>query len=335
MSRRRAVNILFTSAGRRVELLCEFRDAYREVGLDGRIVVTDIDALAPAFQVADRTYIVPSVGSPEYVPALVEICRREKVMLVFPLIDPDIPVLANNREVLEATGAKVMVVSAEAAEITRDKWLTWKFFLELGIPAPKTWLPAEGLPDTLRYPVFLKPRFGSAAKHARKVEDAEELAFFLRRTPDPIVQEVLPGPEITTDVISDVNGRVIGAVSRQRIEIRAGEVAKGQTVYYPEVLEYSVKIASALKAIGPITVQCMFRNGSPFFTEVNARFGGGSPLGIRAGVKSPHWLLGMAAGLKVEIPPLGTYEKGLYFTRYDQSFVLREGDYEKLARCRV
>jgi carbamoyl-phosphate synthase large subunit len=65
----------------------------------------------------------------------------------------------------------------------------------------------------------------------------------------------------------------------------------------------------------------------PYFTEVNARFGGGLPLGIAAGVDSPRWLLALAAGLPIEIPPVGTYKTGLYMTRFDDSFFLTEEEY--------
>ena len=44
------VNVLFTSAGRRVELMRAFRKAYKQLGLRGSIVATDIDPLAPALK---------------------------------------------------------------------------------------------------------------------------------------------------------------------------------------------------------------------------------------------------------------------------------------------
>ena len=43
----RSVNILFTSVGRRVELVRAFRRAYERLKLAGRIVAVDIDPLAP------------------------------------------------------------------------------------------------------------------------------------------------------------------------------------------------------------------------------------------------------------------------------------------------
>jgi carbamoyl-phosphate synthase large subunit len=329
------VNVLFTSVGRRVELLRAFRRAYRSLELDGRIVAVDIDPLAPALQVTDRPYIVPRLTSPDYVPALVEICQRERVDLVFPLIDPDIPVLADHRQELEATGARVAVVSPDAAATTADKWLTVQLFDRLGLPTPHSWLPSQLNPARAGYPLFIKPRFGSAAKGTFKVSDARELAFFLDYVPDPIVQEFLPGPEITNDVICDLEGETLAVVSRRRIEVRWGEVAKGVTVCDPSITEGCVEIARALPAAGPITVQCMMKNGVPYFTEINARFGGGAPLGIAAGADSPRWLLARAAGIPVDIPPLGSYQTGLYLTRCDDSFFLTEVEREQMAGRRL
>lgn len=325
------MNVLFTSVGRRVELLRAFRQAYQSLALQGQIVATDIDPLAPALQLADRPYIVPRLDSPGYVPTLVEICRREQVGVVFPLIDPDIPVLARHRAVIEATGARLAVVPEASVATVNDKWRTTQFFQNLGLPTPRSWLPEQLDPASAEYPLFVKPRGGSAAKNTFKARNARELAFFLDYVPDALIQEFLPGPEITNDVICDLNGDILAVVSRRRIEVRWGEVAKGVTMYDPQIADACVKIARALPAIGPITVQCMLKDGIPHFTEINARLGGGVPLGIAAGADSPRWLLARAAGLPIEIPPLGSYRIGLYLTRFDESFFLSEDERARLA----
>ncbi len=318
------VNLLFTSAGRRVELLRAFKQAYRDTRLSGLIVATDIDPLAPALQVADKTFLVPRVSDPDYIPTLSRIVEDEAIDLIFPLIDPDIPVLAEGREALERRGARLGVVPLESARIAHDKWLTYEFLREIDIATPRSWKGEELPAESIAYPLFGKPRSGSAGKQASVINDEAELAYFLRKVPDPLVQEWLPGPEITNDVTCDLDGNVLAVVSRERIEVRWGEVAKGRTVYDERISEACARIAQGLKAIGPITVQCMLQEGEAYFTEINARFGGGLPLGIAAGVPSPRWYLSMAAGLQVEAPPLGSYKVGLYMTRYDESFFLSE-----------
>jgi carbamoyl-phosphate synthase large subunit len=329
------VNVLFTSAGRRVELLRAFRRANQSLGLDGRIVALDADPLAPVLQVADRPYIVPRIDAPEYVSTLMDICRRERVNLIFPLIDPDVPILARDRGMIEATGARLAVVASEAAAITADKCLTAQFFRRLGLTTPRAWLPSELDPAAADYPLFIKPRFGSAAKGTFKVRNAGELTFFSGYVTQPIVQEYLPGPEITNDVICDLQGQVLAVVSRRRIEVRGGEVAKGITLHDPAITAACVEVARALPAIGPITVQCIMKNGVPHFTEINARLGGGVTLGIAAGADSPRLLLARAAGVPVEIPPLGSYQPGMSMSRFDDSFFLAEAQREQMEGHRL
>ncbi len=183
--------ILFTSVGRRVELLRAFRHAYNEMGIQSRIIAVDIDPLAPALQWADTPYLVPRLSSPEYVSTLIEICHRERVDLVFPLIDPDIPLLAANRKSIEETGARLAVVPIEAAAIAADKWQTVNFFQSLNISTPKSWLSSSTPAPAIDYPVFIKPRRGSAAVHTFKVNNDREMEFFLDYVPDPIIHVCL------------------------------------------------------------------------------------------------------------------------------------------------
>ncbi|OLC69671.1 MAG: hypothetical protein AUH78_23070 [Gemmatimonadetes bacterium 13_1_40CM_4_69_8] len=121
-----------------MELLRAFRRAFRTLDLPGRIIATDIDPLAPALQEADVRYMVPRYTAPHYVPALVEICRREQASLVFPLIDPDIPLLAAARDAFRQTAARPAVVSPEAAAIAADKWQTNRFFPATSAGYPST-----------------------------------------------------------------------------------------------------------------------------------------------------------------------------------------------------
>lgn len=328
------MNILFTSAGRRVELLRAFRQAYLKLNLKGNIVATDIDPLAPALQIASKPYIVPRINSPDYVPAIAEICRSESIQLVFPLIDPDIVVLSQQAKMIEATGARLVLVPPDAVQIAADKWQTIRFFESIGLAVPQSWLPDRIDPAQIEYPLFIKPRGGSASQHTYKICNERELIFFAEYIPDPIIQEYLPGPEFTSDVMCDLSGEVLAVVTRRRLAVRSGEVARGVTVYDPAITEACVKIAHALNAIGPINVQCLMKNDLPHFTEVNTRFGGGLPISIAAGADYPYWLLAREAGIPVEIPPLGSYERELYMTRFDDSFFLTASEYEQIAQRR-
>ena len=328
------VNILLCSIGRRVELARLFKQAYQRTGIKGKIVGFDINPTAPALWEVDKPYIVPRLNTPEYLPALIDICRKEQINLILPLIDYDIPVLAQNKTAIEETNATVCVIPEEMVSVVNDKWATYQFFTQLGVKTPKSWLPETLNNETLSYPLFIKPRQGSASQHTFKVNNQRELEFFIDYGPDPIIQEFIPGAEITNDVMCDFTGVMQTFVSRQRVEVRSGEVNKGVTIFNEGICRDSSKIAAALQAVGPITVQCMQKDNTPYFTEINARLGGGVPLGVAAGVHSLDRLLQIAA--KQPIPPsqFGSYQTDLYLSRFDDSRFLTPNDRSQMAQNR-
>lgn len=314
-------NVLLTSVGRRVELVRSFRAAYERLGLAGRIIATDIDDLAPAFQVVDLAIRVPKISDPEYLPTIIDICSAEQIGLLLPLIDPEIPVLSRHRYEIEQTGAKVGVVDVPATAVSGDKWLAYEFFRGIGLPTPQTWL-ADDLPTAIEFPVFVKPRTGSAAENTFSISNRRELDFFRDYVPEPIFQQLLPGPEITSDIVCDFDGKLLAVVSRKRIAVRGGEAIKAVTIHDERIRDACHEIAAGLPAIGPITAQCMMKDNTPHFIEINARLGGGIPLAIAAGVDVPALLLASAAGLPTQLAT--DYQAGLYMTRCDESFFVTE-----------
>ena len=121
------------------------------------------------------------------------------------------------------------MVDPAAANIASDKWLASSSLPNMGCRHPGLGCPSM---QSLRTPssALHQTRGGSAAQHTYRADDREELDFFLRRVPDAIVQEFLPGPEITCDVVCDLEGKVMAIVQRQRIAVRGGEAIKSVTV---------------------------------------------------------------------------------------------------------
>jgi carbamoyl-phosphate synthase large subunit len=326
------MTVLFSSAGRRTELLRTFRRAYEELKLEGRILAVDADPLAPALQVADRSYLVPRADSQDYVDCLAALCQHDKVQVVFPLIDPEIAVLSAHRNELEAHGTLLgFSRNDDSIKTVTDKWRTVDLFHALDLRTPASWLPAF-VPSDVRFPLVVKPRFGSASRDTFKVRNRRELEFFVEYVSDPIVQEFVDGCEITIDVVCDLSGKVLSVVLRKRLEVRAGEVSKGVTVHDDRILKDSVRICKALETIGPACIQCIVRDNVPHYTEVNSRFGGGFPLGVAAGANSPRLLLASMAGIPLEFPAIDAYQDGVYITRFDDAFVLNEEDRASISR---
>jgi carbamoyl-phosphate synthase large subunit len=292
-------NVLITSAGRRVALLRAFRSALDALG-GGRVLAADARPSAPALHEADGHFLVPPCDGPDYVPALVDICRREDVVLVVPTIDTELPALARARDAFARAGVLVAVSGPATVDIAFDKAETAAFLVRAGIPAPSTLDLAGALAggNGFSFPVVLKPRFGSGSVGVHVVRDLEELRFYAKRVPRPLLQEHAPGAELTLDVLVAPGGAVACVVVRHRLETRAGEISKGWTLRDPVVEEWGRRLAERLPdAAGPLTLQCFKApDGRVAFIEINPRFGGGFPLALHAGADYPRWLLEWALG---------------------------------------
>lgn len=322
MRNKESLNILISSAGRRVALVKAFRKALRSLSMTGRVVAIDISRTAPALYAADSAHVVPRVDDEEFLPALSSIVKREKIGLIIPTIDPELPLYSRQYERFrDELGITVAVSSPAVVDTCTDKHAFYRFLKSIGVPTPRTVYGLDilkGAETELEFPLFVKPRSGFASVHVFKVDDEGELRFLIRKYPDLIVQQYIRGTEYTVDLLSDLEGTVLSIVPRQRIEVRAGEVTRSRTEKHGAIIEYSGKIAERLGSRGPITLQCLLFEGTPYFFEVNPRVGGGLPASIAAGANTPGMLIRLACGHRVR-PIIGRFRENHYMLRYDDA----------------
>jgi carbamoyl-phosphate synthase large subunit len=320
---RGAVNVLISSAGRRVVLLEAFRTALSDLALPGRVFASDMSRLSAAFYRADAGFVVPSCSDAGFVPALLDTCEQHDVRLVVPTIDPELPLLAASRDKFAAIGATVAVSSAEAVAIGSDKVLTHDWLVSEGFPTVRQAAIGDALDPAApvwEFPVIVKPRWGSASIGVRTIGDRVDLAR-LAGTTDLVVQEIASGDEHTVDVLVGSDGRVRCAVPRRRIEVRAGEVAKAVTVRSQPLERMAADVCERLPgAFGALNVQLFLdaRRDEVQVIELNARFGGGYPLSWQAGARFPRWMLEELAGLDSTASDSG-WRDGLVMLRYDDA----------------
>lgn len=328
------MRVLLTSAGRRVGLLRAFRQAL-SVYPNSAVVAGDVDPNAPALVEADDAVLLPPVRSPEYISSLIAACCEFRANIVVPLIDPELPVLADAAEMLLCHGIRAIVPERQFVEMCNDKLQTYSAFIQTGLPAPRTVLGAEAeiaLSDgIIQFPLVVKPRCGSAGTGVHICKTADELRFYLKHTEDPVVQEVLTGSEVTVDVLGDGTGNVLSMVPRKRLKTRAGEVERGITIDDEVLRPLILRFAKHYRFFGPINMQCFVNGDDIRFTEVNARFGGGYPLAHAAGARFPELLIDLISG-KTPTPILGQYERGLIMARFDDAFYFREHDVRSKVR---
>jgi carbamoyl-phosphate synthase large subunit len=311
-------NVLLTAGSRRVALVQAFRAALRTLGVPGSVIVTDVNPLSPAVHVADRSYRVPLATDESYVTELLTICEAEQVKLVVPTIDDELPIIAAARDEFKKIRTVIGASPAETAALCNDKYETCTRLRAAGVPAAETFLPVQ-LREEMPLPLFIKPRVGRGAVGAFPVRTADELDFFLRYVPAPIVQEYLEGPEFTIDVLCGFDGTPLSIVPRERVVIRAGVIDRGRTVNDLRLIRLAEAACAALPFAGPLNIQCRMRYEQPVIFEINPRFSGGIPLTIQSGADFPAMLLKLAMGRKVE-PAIGAFKADLWMTSFESSF---------------
>ncbi len=325
-------NILLSSAGHRVERIKILRATLAELGLPGKIFATDLSPMSAAMQTADVAEIAPRCTSAEFVPALVDICRRHDVKLLIPGIDTELPMLAAAREEFTAAGVNVLVSSTETIAIGADKWRTHRWLVDNSFPTVRQATVAEVLddPPAWRFPLIVKPAAGSASVGVAKVQTADELRFHTR-SGNFLVQTIATGAEYTVDVLVNRAGKCVCAIPRKRIEVRGGEVFKGATSRREKLIELARRIAERLPgAYGPLNVQMFFdeASGQIRVIEINPRFGGGFPLAWEAGGKFPQWIIEELLGLPTTASA-DAWRDGLVMMRHYDAVFANEKDVAK------
>ncbi|WP_417687888.1 ATP-grasp domain-containing protein [Pseudidiomarina sp.] len=317
------MNILITSAGRRVELVESFQNAVAVLGLSQqtKVFCADLEPkLSSACVISDKAFALPLAKSEEYPEALLKLCLDREIKLVIPTNDNELPIFAKHRQHFQEHGVKLIISDTQLVEKCRDKRLTGDIFDLFHIRYPNIYQT-----DAIRFPCFCKPYDGSSSVGAHIINSNDELNQAALADPKNMFMELIPKrfKEYTVDAYFDAENTLRGLVPRERLAVRAGEVAKGITRknYVYKKLRESISVVPG--AIGCLTIQVF---GDPeteeiVGLEVNPRFGGGYPLSVAAGADYSkklieEYLLGERVG------DLDNWRDNLLMLRYDAKVVV-------------
>lgn len=304
----------------------------QELGVQGKILATDVTEAASAMRFADEQFLVPRAGNVTYMPALETIIQKNKVNLVVPLTDLDLRSLARHRvHLAEDLGCTAMVGPEPTVKICRDKRLFSQRLQDVGMPSIRT-LSLPQFRQNPFYPCFVKPMRGSAGLGTARIDSGRELRAHTRVFGEQLlVQDFVPGREYTVDVYRTRDGEIKCIVPRQRLVVRSGEVDQGVTVYDEELIEETRKLVALMDGLwGVFCCQCRRPEGKPpHFFEINPRFGGGAPLSIAAGADFPKYLLQEVLGKNIEAK-VGDFTPNLLMLRYSDHITRTIEDPSKL-----
>lgn len=314
------MNILILSAGTRNKVVAYFKE---NVGAEGKVVATDCSNLAPAVYEADVFYLVPRITAPGYVEQILDICVKEKIDGVFSLIDPELSLLAKERERFLAVGTTPIISDYDLVETCFDKYRMFKLLTEMGIPTGRCYLNKEDFYRDLEkglvsYPVFVKPVKGSASLNINKVASEREIEMLFDLHEDLMIQEFMDGQEYGADVYVDmISGKCTSIFVKKKIKMRAGETDKSVSVKNPKLFEMIRKFVEKCGFCGMIDIDLFEIGGVFYISEVNPRFGGGYPHAYACGVNMPAQVLCNLAGQENPVR-IGEYQENICMMKYNE-----------------
>ena len=265
----------------------------------------------------------PSTAPDAFVDALARLGADHPGLVVVPMEDPTLAAVARARPRLSAL--RLPIAALEAVETALDKHAVTTRAAALGLPVPRTVLPAG--PDDvaaaardLAYPLVVKPRQAWGSQGITYVAEPAALADAYARVhavfPRPLVQERIPraGEGLGVSCLLNDAGVLRAAFVHRRLReypLQGGPSTLREGVVRPDLVEQSARLLGGIGWRGFAMVEWKTdpRDGVARLLEVNPRFVGSLELAVRSGVDFPALLYDVA--LQGDCPAVERYRVGV------------------------
>ncbi|MBR3241547.1 MAG: ATP-grasp domain-containing protein [Parasporobacterium sp.] len=322
------LRVLVTAAGNVYmpgTLACLKNNGERNIYLVGADMSDDSTIL----KMCDAAYQVPRGKDPSYADALLDICEKEKVDIVLPIMSVELNALSENKERFEDIGTQVSVSNIDSLRIANDKLKLFNFMKENGLPcadyyAVKSFEELKKSTELLGYPekrVCVKATDGSGSRGFRilsktasrfesfmnekptaAVITLDELSGILAEVeefPELLVMEYLPGAEYSVDLLAD-NGKALVSCCRKSLRMENSIMLDAVIVDDPAVVKLCNDVTEKLGLDGNIGYDIRERSdGTPVIMECNPRLTSGVPFFMEAGVNLPYLCVKKLMGEKI------------------------------------
>jgi carbamoyl-phosphate synthase large subunit len=301
---------------------------------DYNVIALDGEVLAAGFYSSKKSYLIPYANSPEYINALLEICKKENINLLFPGLDAELMPLSLSREAFAAIGTTVIVSRPEVIEISDNKLETYNKLTEAGVNVPFTANMEGFAPTENSFPLIIKQKVGGArSKNIFLTKNRSDWDVALNKISDSladyIVMDYIEGDEYTCGTIN-LDNSCKGAIVMRRI-LRDGDTHKCFSVKN-EMIELAVKkVVEHIKPFGACNVQLRVKDSIAYIFEINARCSGTTAARTLCGFNEPKLIADFL--LKNIEPAFEIKEQTIL--RYWKELVVENIDVERLKEFKV
>jgi glutathione synthase/RimK-type ligase-like ATP-grasp enzyme len=276
---RKPVTVLLLAAGSPgdISLIRGLKESSR---YDVTLHATDIDPMKGNLFLPeiDRAYIVPRYDAPRYQEVILGLVKRLRADVLISDLDEDLPHLSRLALKLEEFGCRTVLPDPQGLVDCLDKMVAYRK-LRSRVPQPET--IEGGDVDSIAHMVekygrvILKARNLRGGRGVDLIENFEELTFYARQHQKRgpfIVQQFIEGAEYNCSSLHDMEGRLVFAATRIKLEDRLNKAntIAARIVDEPAVQEVSLEAVEGLGlGRGFNNVEVILQDGQAYVVDIN------------------------------------------------------------------
>lgn len=236
----------------------------------------------------DYTYILPRPNEENYISELLQICQKNHIQYVFPLIDIEVDILSKQRSIFSNHGITICLSNPECISICRNKYLTCQTFQSDDVITPiqtysYTDILNKNYDELTASPIFIaKPSNGRSSLGLLSLSDLSEI----KHIPDKenyIFQPHIEGEVFTVDYIRDAYGNDFSISRREILRTQNGAGISVEIQNNAVLQNMASYIGKKLQILGAINIEFLFDGSKYYLMDINPRFSAGIAFSRLAG----------------------------------------------------
>ena len=283
-----------------------------------------------------KSYLMPypSFGIDALLLRLKEIQKKEKIVMIIPCLDAELPLYIKYQESITNLGIKLVLPNEKNFEL-RNKNRLHLLSTKLDISYPKTEAffeiqKLEEIENHFTYPVMIKGNYYNAYKSYNQTSSHEYAKKICNEWGFPLlVQEVIYGDELNLVGLGDGKGNLMGAVSIKKLTTtELGKVWTAVSIEHNGLLKVAKKFVAETLWRGAFELECMVNKEKMYLIEINPRFPSWVYFATALDINMPKQLVKMANGN--EIKPQLSHATGKMYIRFTDELITDFSDFSTL-----
>ncbi len=278
----------------------------------------------------DKYYQYKKPADNNYIKKLLDICQKEKIDFIIPLVDEELIILAQNKKLFAKRNITVCINDPKKIELVQNKFNLYKYLEKMNIEVPESYLFKDSKEllnkaKKLGFPkkeICYKPTRSSGSRGFKIIKNDINYEDFLfnqkpnskyitmeylvdtlnkcKNIPETMVMEYVEGDLYNVNVLAS-KGQTLYAVAGKVLDFALGNTIKCQIENNKEVLDYCSKIVEALELDGNVGLEVAYDSRRVLkLIEINIRVQGQIYSSTLAGINFPY--LELKYYLREELP---------------------------------